>query len=121
MLALPLMLLAVAQIVAEPGADQLLSLRQISVTLKPGDAAGNARKASHLAQASALVTDCRQAADVAATLHAKVEASEDVPLSSLPQGLRDQLATQAIGTATKLFGAKDQYVRVLVLCGRRPA
>ena len=99
----------------------MLSMKQVTVAIEPtGDAKANADKISAFQAATLGIFSCADVAGVARSLGATVTDAPNIPITALPPALRETVRTMKIGTATQMFGDRNEgKVRVLVLCGRR--
>ncbi len=100
--------------------DALLSLKQIAIDFAPGTTEDQAReRANAFAQAVQQIHGCGEADAAAAAFGAQV-VDNDIRLrdAGVPEQLQAMLLGLQIGEATPPFGALDEGVRVLMLCGR---
>ena len=107
------------QVLAANPDDALLSLKQISIKLKPGMTQAEGRKlVDAMREKTASMGGCGRAEEVAAELGAEVVANDQIPLRELPPQLQEILRNLQIGESTPPFGSAQEGIRVLVLCGR---
>lgn len=107
------------QVLAANPDDALLSLKQISIKLKPGMTQAEGRKlVDAMREKTASMGGCGRAEEVAAELGADVVANDQIPLRELPPQLQEILRNLQIGESTPPFGSAQEGIRVLVLCGR---
>ncbi|QMW23581.1 peptidylprolyl isomerase [Sandaracinobacteroides saxicola] len=107
------------QVLSADPLDAMLSLKQLSIPLKPDTSEAEAR---------AMVTDiqaktqsmggCGRAEAVAKDIGASVTANDQLRIRDLPPPLQEILKTLPVGGATPPFGSQRDGLRVLVLCGR---
>ena len=104
--------------------DAILSLKQLSLPLKPGitQVEGEAVVARFKA-ATQDMGGCGRAEAVAKDLGAEVAVNDSIAIKDLPPALQNLMKQLSIGQATPPFGSAADGLRVLVLCGRddRPA
>ncbi len=103
--------------VADPR-DAILSLKQISIEFPPGLAQDEAsQRANAFAEAVGGIRGCGEADSASVAIGAEV-VSSDLRVRDLPEALQSTLLALNVGQATPPFGALDEGVRVLMLCGR---
>jgi peptidyl-prolyl cis-trans isomerase SurA len=96
-----------------------LNLRQMIVRFAKGSTeAQNNAIAGEFATATQTIKGCGDVAKVAAGLNAEVADRDNMPIKELPPGLQNMLLPLQVGQVTPPFGAIDDSVSVLVLCGR---
>ena len=106
---------------ADPN-DAVLSLKQITVALKPTTPRAEAeRLVRQLQERTRAMGGCGRAEEVGTALGAEVVANDSVRIRDLPAPLQTMMRDLQIGQATPPFGSPDEGVRVLVLCGRDDA
>lgn len=106
---------------ADPN-DAVLSLKQITVALKPTTPRAEAeRLVRQLQERTRAMGGCGRAEEVGTALGAEVVANDAVRIRDLPAPLQTMMRDLQIGQATPPFGSPDEGVRVLVLCGRDDA
>ena len=99
--------------------DALLSLKQIALDFPKGLSEADARtRAETFARTVSEIRGCGEADAAAAAVGATVVSNDQIPLRSLPEALQPLMLELNIGQATPPFGALDEGVRVLMLCGR---
>lgn len=118
--ALPAAAQTIAPLPGTPAAAEThVSLKQLTLPLAAiHDTPDRGRRVAEFQAAAKAMTSCDDAEGVAKELGVDVVVNHDLPLSAVPAALRQELATIPIGTATRMFGQRDQEVRVLLLCGR---
>ena len=99
--------------------DAILSLKQLSLPLKPGitQVEGEAVVARFKA-ATQDMGGCGRAEAVAKDLGAEVAVNDAIAIKDLPPALQNLMKQLSIGQATPPFGSAADGLRVLVLCGR---
>jgi peptidyl-prolyl cis-trans isomerase SurA len=99
--------------------DALLSLKQIALDFSNGLPEAEARaRAEQFAKAVTEIRGCGEADSAAAAVGATVVSNDQIPLRSLPEALQPIMLELNVGQATPPFGALNEGVRVLMLCGR---
>jgi peptidyl-prolyl cis-trans isomerase SurA len=107
------------QILSADPANALLSLKQLTIPLKPDISEADARKiAASVQERTRNMGGCGRAEDVAREIGAEIVSNDQLRLGDLPAQLQQVLAQMPIGTATPPFGSARDGLRVLVLCGR---
>ena len=102
--------------------DAVMSLKQISIDLKPTTPRAEAeRLVRTLQERTQAMGGCGRAEEVGAAIGAEVVANDAVRLRDLPAPLQTILRDIQIGQATPPFGSPQEGIRVLVLCGRDDA
>ena len=97
----------------------MLSLRQLSVTFPPNTQRADAEgKIQQLIQAGQSMGGCGGAEAAAARIGAEVVTNDQVRVRDLPGPLQTTLLGLAVGQATPPFGALNDRISILVLCGR---
>ena len=107
------------QVLSSNPADTMLSIKQVSLTFRPGTPAADIQ--SQMAQFSDAMTaikGCGQADEVAARLGAQVIERDGLRMGDLPGPLQELMSSLRIGEATPAFGSAEEGVRAFVLCGR---
>jgi peptidyl-prolyl cis-trans isomerase SurA len=103
---------------ADP-ADAMLSLKQLTLPLRPDITEAEARKIAAAMQArTRAMGGCGRADEVARELGAQVVANDQIRLGDLPGPLQEIIGLMQVGSATPPFGSAEDGLRVLVLCGR---
>ena len=107
------------QVLAGNPDDAILSLKQLSLPLKPGitQVEGEAVVARFKA-ATQDMGGCGRAEAVAKDLGAEVAVNDAIAIKDLPAPLQNLMKQLSIGQATPPFGSAADGLRVLVLCGR---
>jgi peptidyl-prolyl cis-trans isomerase SurA len=99
--------------------DAVLSLKQVSVTFPPNTQRPDAEsKIQQLIQAGQSMGGCGGAEAAAARIGAEVVTNDQVKVRDLPGALQTTLLNLAVGQATPPFGALNDRISILVLCGR---
>lgn len=107
------------QVLTADPRDAVLSLKQISLDFAPGTSEARATElAGRFAEATRTIAGCGAADDVAARLGAHVVARDNIEMRDLPAPLQTTLINMQIGQTTQPFGAANEGISVLVLCGR---
>lgn len=102
--------------------DAVLSLKQLSVALKPDTPRAEAeRMVKSLQQRTQAMGGCGRAEEVGREIGAEVVANDSIRIRDLPAPLQAVMRDLQIGQATPPFGSPQEGVRVLVLCGRDDA
>jgi peptidyl-prolyl cis-trans isomerase SurA len=102
--------------------DAVMSLKQISVDLKPTTPRAEAeRLVRTLQERTQAMGGCGRAEEVGAAIGAEVVSNDAVRLRDLPAPLQTIMRDIQIGQATPPFGSPQEGIRVLVLCGRDDA
>jgi peptidyl-prolyl cis-trans isomerase SurA len=99
--------------------DAVLSLKQISISFPKGTTREQAEPViSRFADAAKTIGGCGGAEKMAADFHGEIVSQDNVKMRDLPPTLQQMMVPMQVGQATQPFGAVDQAVRVLVICGR---
>ena len=107
------------QVLTADPRDAVLSLKQISMAFPAGTSQTRAAElAGQFAQATRTIAGCGMADTVAAGMGATVVARDNIAMRSLPAPLQATLINLQVGQTTQPFGAAEDGVSVLVLCGR---
>ncbi|MDO9370272.1 MAG: peptidylprolyl isomerase [Sphingopyxis sp.] len=107
------------QVLTADPRDAILSLKQISLDFPAGTTQAKATDlASKFAEATRSIAGCGAADDVAKGLGANVVSRDNIEMRALPAPLQATLINLQIGQTTQPFGAANEGVSVLVLCGR---
>lgn len=107
------------QVLTADPRDAVLSLKQLSLQFAPGTTQTQATElAGQFAEATRAIAGCGAADEVAQRLDATVVSRDNIEMRSLPGPLQQTLATLQIGQTTQPFGAANEGISVLVLCGR---
>lgn len=107
------------QVLAADPSLAVLSLKQMTIPLKPDTTEAQARE--RVTQIQALTSNmggCGRVEEIAKTIGADVAANDAIRLKDLPPALQAILSKMGIGEATPPFGSAQEGLRVLVLCGR---
>lgn len=107
------------QVLTADPRDAVLSLKQISLDFPAGTTQARASElAGQFAEATRNIAGCGGADAVAAQLGANVVSRDNIEMRVLPAPLQNTLTNLQIGQTTQPFGAANEGVSVLVLCGR---
>jgi peptidyl-prolyl cis-trans isomerase SurA len=107
------------QVLTADPRDAVLSLKQVSIVFPPGtDQATAQGKVQALTLASQNMGGCGGTEATAQKLGAEVVSNDQVKVRDLPGPLQQTLLGLAIGQTTPPFGALNDRISVLVLCGR---
>jgi peptidyl-prolyl cis-trans isomerase SurA len=99
--------------------DAVLSLKQVSITFPKGSTKAQAEPiVARFATAAQSVGGCGGAERIASEFNGEVVQSDQVKLRELPPALQQMMLPMQVGQATRPFGALDEGVRILVMCGR---
>jgi peptidyl-prolyl cis-trans isomerase SurA len=107
------------QILTADPRDAVLSLKQLSLSFPPNTQRADAEgKIQQLIQATQNMGGCGGAEGAAAKIGAEVVSNDQVKVRDLPAAIQSTLLGLAVGQATPPFGAVNDRISVLVLCGR---
>lgn len=107
------------QVLTADPRDAILSLKQISLDFPEGTTQARASEiAGQFAEATRNIAGCGGADAVAAQLGANVVSRDNIEMRVLPAPLQNTLVSLQIGQTTQPFGAANEGISVLVLCGR---
>ena len=107
------------QVLTADPRDAVLSLKQVSLDFPAGTTEAQATDlAGKFAEATRGIAGCGAADSVAASLGAHVVSRDNIQMRALPPPLQATLASMQIGQTTQPFGAANEGISVLVLCGR---
>ncbi|WP_447763150.1 peptidylprolyl isomerase [Sphingopyxis panaciterrae] len=107
------------QVLTADPRDAVLSLKQLSLEFPAGTTQARATElAGQFAEATRTIAGCGAADAVAQQLGAAVVSRDNIEMRSLPAPLQQTLANLQIGQTTQPFGAANEGISVLVLCGR---
>jgi peptidyl-prolyl cis-trans isomerase SurA len=99
--------------------DAVLSLKQISLDFPDGIAEADAQeRANAFAAAVQSMNGCGDADAKAAAIGAQTVDNDEIAVRALPEALQAPILELSVGQSTPIFGALDEGVRVLMLCGR---
>jgi peptidyl-prolyl cis-trans isomerase SurA len=99
--------------------DAVVSLKQIAVEIAPGTPEAEARATvAAFAEGVQKIGGCGEADATAAALGATVVTNDEIQVRTLPEALQGVILQLNVGQVTPPFGALDEGVRVLMLCGR---
>jgi peptidyl-prolyl cis-trans isomerase SurA len=107
------------QVLAADPMLAVLSLKQMTIPIKPDTTEAQAR--AQAAEVQALTRNmggCGGVEAVAQKLGADVASNDAVRMKDLPAPLQNIMGQLSIGEATPAFGSAEEGLRVLVLCGR---
>lgn len=106
------------QVLTADPRDAVLSLKQISLNFAPGTTPAQASElAGKFTEATKTIAGCGAADAVAQSLGASVVA-RDILMRQLPAPLQATMMDLQVGQTSQPFGAVDEGISVLVLCGR---
>lgn len=107
------------QVLTADPRDAVLSLKQLSLEFPAGTTPAKASElASQFAEATRGIAGCGGADAVAQKLGASVVSRDNIAMRALPAPLQSTLVNLQIGQTTQPFGAANEGISVLVLCGR---
>ncbi len=107
------------QVLTADPRDAILSLKQLSLDFPAGTSQAKASElAGQFAEATRAIAGCGAADDVAKQLGASVVSRDNIEMRALPAPLQTTLINLQVGQTTQPFGAANEGVSVLVLCGR---
>lgn len=107
------------QVLTADPRDAVLSLKQISLDFPAGTTEAKASElAGQFAEATRSIAGCGAADAVAQKLGASVVSRDGISMRQLPAPLQGTLINLQVGQTTQPFGAANEGVSVLVLCGR---
>jgi peptidyl-prolyl cis-trans isomerase SurA len=107
------------QVLAADPLMAVLSLKQLTIPLKPDTSEAQARaRAAEIQTLTANMGGCGGVDAVAQKLGADVASNDAVRMKDLPGPLQNIMGQLSIGEATPAFGSAEEGLRVLVLCGR---
>ncbi|HEX4737776.1 MAG TPA: peptidylprolyl isomerase [Allosphingosinicella sp.] len=107
------------QILTADPRDAVLSLKQLSITFPPNTQRADAEgKIQQLMQTTQSMGGCGGAEGAAAKIGAEVVSNDQVKVRDLPPALQNTLINLSVGQPTPPFGAVNDRISVLVLCGR---
>lgn len=96
-----------------------LSLKQLTIPLKPNTTEAEARaKVQEIGNLTQNMGGCGGVEKVAKQVGGDVASNDAVRMKDLPAPLQAILGRMSIGEATPAFGSAEEGLRVLVLCGR---
>ena len=97
----------------------VLSLKQMTIPLKPDTTEAQAReRVTQIQGMTSNMGGCGRVEEIAKTIGADVAANDAIRLKDLPPALQAIIGKMSIGEATPPFGSAQEGLRVLVLCGR---
>ena len=107
------------QVLTADPRDAVLSLKQLSLAFPAGTTPARASElASQFAEATRTIAGCGAADAVAQKLGATVVSRDNMAMRALPAPLQQTLVNLQVGQTTQPFGAANEGISVLVLCGR---
>ena len=107
------------QVLTADPRDAVLSLKQMTVKFAPGSPRNVVEeKVQTLLRATQTMGGCGGAEAAAQPIGAEVITNDQIKVRDLPPALQQTLLALGLGQATPAFGASDDRVSVLVLCGR---
>lgn len=99
--------------------DARLNLRQMTIKFPAGTTQAQAAgRVESFAKATQAMQGCGDVAKTAQTIGAEVVDNDKLRVRDLPNALQDLILKLQVGQASPPFGAIEDGVRVLVLCGR---
>jgi peptidyl-prolyl cis-trans isomerase SurA len=99
--------------------DAVLSLKQMTLRFANGTPRSQVEeKVQNLVRTSRTMGGCGGAEAAAAQIGAEVVSNDQVMVRTLPAQIQQNLLNLSIGEATPPFGAVDDRISILVLCGR---
>jgi peptidyl-prolyl cis-trans isomerase SurA len=107
------------QVLTADPRDAVLSLKQMTVRFAPGSPKSVVEeRVQALLRATQTMGGCGGAEAAAVPIGAEVITNDQVKVRELPPQLQQTLLGLGLGQATPAFGAADDRVSVLILCGR---
>jgi peptidyl-prolyl cis-trans isomerase SurA len=107
------------QVLTADPRDAVLSLKQLSLDFPAGTTEAKASElAAKFADATRTIAGCGGADAVAQRIGATVVSRDNIEMRALPAQLQTTLLSLQVGQTTQPFGAANEGISVLVLCGR---
>lgn len=107
------------QVLSVNPADTVLSIKQVSLTFRPGMPASEIEsQMKNFSESMTRIKGCGEADDLAAKLGAQVVERDNLRMGDLPAPLQELMGNLRIGEATPAYGSPEEGVRAFVLCGR---
>lgn len=107
------------QVLAADPTLAVLSLKQLTIPLKPDTTEAQARaKVAEIGTLTQKMGGCGGVEAMAKQLGGDVATNDAIRMKDLPAPLQNILGGLSIGQATPAFGSAEEGLRVLVLCGR---
>lgn len=107
------------QVLAADPTLALLSLKQLTIPLKPDTTEAEAReKVAEIQVLTRSMGGCGGVEAVAQKIGGEVATNDAIRMKDLPAPLQAIMGRLSIGEATPAFGSAEEGLRVLVLCGR---
>lgn len=107
------------QVLAADPTLALLSLKQLTIPLKPETTEAQAReKVAEIQTLTRTMGGCGGVEAVAQKVGGDVATNDAIRMKDLPAPLQAIMGRLSIGEATPAFGSAEEGLRVLVLCGR---
>ena len=107
------------QVLAADPTMALLSLKQLTIPLKPDTTEAQARaKVQEIGELTKTMGGCGGVEALARKVGGDVASNDAIRMKDLPAPLQNILGNLSIGEATPAFGSAEEGLRVLVLCGR---
>jgi peptidyl-prolyl cis-trans isomerase SurA len=107
------------QVLAADPTLALLSLKQLTIPLKPDTTEAQARdKVAEIQVLTRNMGGCGGVEAVAQKIGGDVATNDAIRMKDLPAPLQTIMGRLSIGEATPAFGSAEEGLRVLVLCGR---
>jgi peptidyl-prolyl cis-trans isomerase SurA len=107
------------QVLTADPRDSILSLKQLSINFAPGTPRPQVdSRVQQLVQVGQTMGGCGRAEEAAAGIGAEVVSNDQVKVRDLPAPLQQAMLNLGIGQPTPPFGAVEDRISILVLCGR---
>ncbi len=99
--------------------DAKVSLRQLSIRFPKGTSEEQATAlATEFAKQTSTIHGCGDVPKIAASLNAEIADRDNLAIRDMPPAIQNMLLPLQVGQVTRPFGAIEESVSVLVLCGR---
>lgn len=107
------------QVLTADPRDAVLSLKQVSLDFPAGTTEAKASElAARFSEATRSIAGCGATDAIAQQLGATVVSRDNIEMRQLPAPLQATLLSLQVGQTTQPFGAANEGISVLVLCGR---
>jgi peptidyl-prolyl cis-trans isomerase SurA len=107
------------QVLTADPRDAILALKQVSINFAPGTPRATVEsRIQQLVRTGQSMGGCGRAEEAAAGIQAEVVTNDQVRVRDLPAPLQQALLNLGVGQATPPFGAVEDRISILVLCGR---
>ena len=107
------------QVLTADPRDAVLSLKQMSLNFAKGTPRPQIEsRIQQLVKTAATMGGCGRAEEAAAGIGAEVVSNDQIKVRDLPPALQQALLALGIGQSTPPFGAVEDRISVLILCGR---